>query len=209
MAEAIDYFSNHRLKLRFPWRLYHGPIVRALARAVESVPGPRLLNLGSGPFFELDSIESNGKEVTLADIDPRAMELARRLHGGRIARADVIQAGAQLPYPDGHFDGLVSMDVIEHLPYPEPWLREAFRVVRTGGLVFLTTPNYASPSLTIIEQTALEAIARVQGFSRRGLHPSKFDESKLRALLDRVHARRQRLETVAFGWVLTAMAEKA
>ena len=29
MTEAVDYFSNHALKLRFPWRLYHGPIVPA------------------------------------------------------------------------------------------------------------------------------------------------------------------------------------
>ncbi|MBK7584851.1 MAG: methyltransferase domain-containing protein [Myxococcales bacterium] len=206
MAEAVDYFSNHRLKLRFPWRLYHGPIINALDY---EVPGPRILNLGSGPFFELDSIDAAGKELTLADIDPRAMELAQKIHGARIAHTDVLVPGEPLPYPDGHFDGLVSMDVIEHLPEPEPWLREAFRVVRPGGLVFLTTPNYASRSLVVIELTALEAIARVQGFSRKALHPSKLDAKKLRALLHKVDARRERLETIAFGWVLTARATKA
>jgi hypothetical protein len=33
----------------------------------------------------------------------------------------------------------------------------------------LTTPNYASASLTVIENTVLEGIARLQGFSRREL----------------------------------------
>ena len=28
-----DYFSNHGLKLRFPWRLYHAPIVDEGRRA--------------------------------------------------------------------------------------------------------------------------------------------------------------------------------
>lgn len=209
MGEAVDYFSNHRLKLRFPWRLYHAPIVRALASALRDMPGPRVLNLGSGPFFELDAIDAAGLELTLADIDPRTMELANKIHGKRIARTDVIEPGERLPYPDATFDGLVSMDVIEHVPDPEPWLREAFRVVRPGGHLFLTTPNYASRSLVLIERTALEAIARVQGFSRKDLHPSKFDRCRLDTLLQRVNARAPRIEPIAFGWVLTARVTKA
>ena len=208
VTEPVDYFSNHQLKLRFPWRLYHAPIVAALAWAVQKAPGPRLLNLGSGPFFELDQLGATGKELTLADIDPRAMRLARELHGSRIAGADVIEAGAPLPYPDARFDGLVSMDVIEHVPDPAAWVAETFRVVRPGGLVFLTTPNYASRSLVLLERTALELVARAQGFSRRDLHPSKLDEPALRRLFSSVSARRTRIEPLAFGWVLAATAER-
>jgi len=40
MQTEIDYFSNHRLKLRFPWRLYHAPIVAALERALRKAPVP-------------------------------------------------------------------------------------------------------------------------------------------------------------------------
>lgn len=209
MTEAVDYFSNHRLKLRFPWRLYHGPIVQALDHFVRRVPGPRILNLGSGPFFDLESIDAVGKEFTLADIDPRAMSLAKALHGERIARAEVIVAGDPLPYPDAHFDGLVSMDVIEHVPDPAAWLAEAFRVVRPGGRVFLTTPNYASRSLILLERTVLEVIARAQGFSRKALHPSKLDSASLRRLFEGVSAERTTLEAIAFGWVLVATAERS
>lgn len=208
MTETVDYFSNHRLKLRFPWRLYHGPIVRALGQFVRRVPGPRILNLGSGPFFDLESIDTEGKELTLADIDPRAMRLARELHGERICGADVIVAGDPLPYPDAHFDGLVSMDVIEHVPDPAAWLTEAFRVVRPGGCVFITTPNYASRSLVLLERTVLEVIARAQGFSRRDLHPSKLDAVELRRLIEGAGAQRTAIATIAFGWVIAATAER-
>ncbi|KFA92316.1 hypothetical protein [Archangium violaceum] len=34
MPEAVDYFSNHPLKLRLPWRLYQGPLVSTAARVV-------------------------------------------------------------------------------------------------------------------------------------------------------------------------------
>ena len=100
------------------------------------------------------------------------------------------------------------MDVIEHLPDPKPWLVEALRVVRPGGLVFLTTPNYGSVSLRILEATALEAVARAQGFSRKELHPSKLEARSLTELLVHAGARDIAVSAKAFGWVLAAFARK-
>jgi len=206
--ERVDYFSNHRLKLRFPWRLYHEPIVRELELVLSAAEGPEVLNLGSGPFFELSRLPELHKRFTLCDIDPRALALARSVHGARLAGTDSVLPGAPLPYPDGRFDVVVSMDVIEHLPDPLPWLEEALRVLKPGGSLFLTTPNYASRSLRTLESTALEAVARFQGFSRKGLHPSKLDRSKLLALLTRAGARDASVKELSFGWVLAASATR-
>ena len=82
--EEVDYFSNHQLKLRFPWRLYHGPIVRELGTALERTRGKDVLNLGSGPFLELSALPRQAKRFTLCDIDPRALSLAQRIHGGAL-----------------------------------------------------------------------------------------------------------------------------
>jgi SAM-dependent methyltransferase len=206
MSEPVDYFSNHRLKLRFPWRLYHQPIVRELASALSASAGGDVLNLGSGPFFELPSLPKLDKRFTLCDIDPRALALARELHGATLAGTDVLLPDQPLPYPDARFDVVVSMDVVEHVIDPRPWLREALRVLKPGGLLFLTTPNYASRSLRAIESTALEAVARAQGFSRKELHPSKLDKSKLLSLLAQVGAQNAVIEPISFGWVLAAYA---
>ena len=206
MSESVDYFSNHRLKLRFPWRLYHQPIVTELASALSASAGAEVLNLGSGPFFELKALPELNKRFTLCDIDPRALTLARELHGASLAGADTVAAGAPLPYADARFDAVVSMDVVEHLIDPRPWLAEALRVLKPGGLLFLTTPNYASRSLRAIENTALEAIARVQGFSRKTLHPSKLDAPQLRALLGQAGAHNVVTKHISFGWVLAAYA---
>lgn len=209
MAEAVDYFSNHSLKLRFPWSLYHQPIVEKLASVVQSSPGPAVLNIGSGPFLELDSVKHTGRRFTICDIDERAVDMARELHGDLLVGADVIEAGAPLPYDDNTFDLAVSMDVVEHVPDPLPWLREAMRVVRPGGVLFLTTPNYQSSSLRLLESTVLEAIARVQGFSRNGLHPSKMTRSRISELLQRAGAVDIRVERISLGWVLAVTAHKA
>ena len=208
MAEAVDYFSNHSKKLAFPWRLYHGPIVRELGRAVAESPGNDVLNVGSGPFLELSELDARGKRFTVCDIDPRAVELAKKIHGAAIAGADVIQADQPLPYPDAAFDLVVAMDVIEHVPEPRRWLDDLLRVLRPGGALMLTTPNYASWSLRTIEATILEAIARAQGFSRRYLHPSKMNAALLGGLLRDARTEHPMIREISHGWVLVARASK-
>jgi SAM-dependent methyltransferase len=208
MAEAVDYFTNHRLKIRFPWALYHRPIIEALRSTLRAHPGRQILNLGSGPFFELPELGSVDKAFTLADIDPRAIELAKAIHGSKLANTTVIDPNLPLPFAEGTFDIVVSMDVIEHVPEPAPWLAEATRVLRPGGVLFLTTPNYASLSLKLLEATALEAVARFQGFSRKNLHPSKMTPEKIASLLEQSHCDRIDVRSIAFGWVLAATAYK-
>lgn len=210
MAEAVDYFENHAHKLRFPWSLYHRPIISALGAALGSSLGPEVLNVGAGPFFELRDVDAAGRNITVCDIDPRSVELARKLHGARLAAADLIEPSGALPYATGRFDLVVSMDVIEHVPEPGllPWLTEVFRVLKPGGLAFLTTPNYASKALTFLERTALELVARRQGFSRKELHPSKFTPARLGDMLGQVGFSRVDLTPISFGWVLAAHARK-
>lgn len=208
-APGADYFSNHALKLRFPWRLYHAPIVEALGREVRRMPGARVLNVGSGPFLELSSLPRQGRTFSVCDIDPRAVEAARAIHGPLLARADVVAPGAPLPYADGSFDLVAAMDVIEHVVPPEPWLHEAWRVLAPRGCLFLTTPNYGSRSLRFLEATALEAVARAQGFSRRDIHPSKFDEGRLTAALAALPGGAPVVWTIAQGWVLAAVVMRA
>jgi 2-polyprenyl-3-methyl-5-hydroxy-6-metoxy-1,4-benzoquinol methylase len=211
MAETVDYFENHRHKLRFPWSLYHRPIISALGAALGASLGPEVLNVGAGPFFELEDVDATGRNITVCDIDQRSIELAQKLHGARLSAADLVEPGGPLPYASGRFDLVVSMDVIEHVPEPGllPWLSEVFRVLKPGGLAFLTTPNYASKALTFIEQTVLEVIARRQGFSRKEMHPSKFTPARLEELLAKVGFFRADLTPIAFGWVLAAHARKA
>jgi dolichol-phosphate mannosyltransferase len=47
-----------------------------------------------------------------------------------------------LPFRDASFDGLISSSVIEHVPDDPGILREAWRVLRPGGILALGTPDY-------------------------------------------------------------------
>jgi ubiquinone/menaquinone biosynthesis C-methylase UbiE len=82
-----------------------------------------------------------------ADFSSTALQIARgKANGARTqphSQVDLAQADAQnLPYAKDSFDAIVSCETIEHLPDPPAALREMARVTRSGGTLFLTTPNY-------------------------------------------------------------------
>jgi SAM-dependent methyltransferase len=73
--------------------------------------------------------------VELSDVDHQ-----RRQYGHcEFVSADVLQWDC----PDGIFDVVVSVEVIEHIPYSaqQTYLRVAHRLLRPGGHFILTTPN--------------------------------------------------------------------
>lgn len=73
--------------------------------------------------------------VDIAPVEPFLFDrAARRLH----------DCNAGMPFADATFDAIVSVEGIEHLENPTQFLRECRRVLRPGGLLFLTTPNVDS-----------------------------------------------------------------
>lgn len=75
--------------------------------------------------------------------------------GGRIAACDVVPEefryapvrcapigpDGRLPFADGAFDAVVSIEVVEHVENQFAFLRELARIARPGALVVVSTPN--------------------------------------------------------------------
>lgn len=50
----------------------------------------------------------------------------------------------RLPHADGSFETVFSCETVEHVPQPHRAFEELARVIKPGGRLFLTTPNYLS-----------------------------------------------------------------
>ncbi len=109
-------------------------------RSVRHLPRPargaRLLDVGCGNGHFLLTARTLGWEAWGIDPDPRAVAAARSA-GLRVEQRGFPDTGL----PDGYFDVVTMNHVIEHLHDPVGALREVRRVLRSGGMLWVATPN--------------------------------------------------------------------
>lgn len=106
------------------------------------------IGCGRGEFARwLAQHPARPRGVVAADFSPTAISIARAVQVVR-ASASIhwLVADIQsIPCEDASFDTVVSCETIEHVPDPARAVRELVRVLRPGGVLFLTTPNYMGP----------------------------------------------------------------
>jgi SAM-dependent methyltransferase len=60
--------------------------------------------------------------------------------GSSSSRPDCLYAGDRLPFADGSFDTVLSIQVLEHTPQPFQLVAEMARVLKKGGTLILAAP---------------------------------------------------------------------
>ena len=113
--------------------------VREVGRYTE-LAGRRIMDVGGGPGYFADAFRAAGAQY--AGIDPDVGELAAR---GEHPEGFLRASGLQLPLADAALDLCLSSNVLEHVPDPERMASEMLRVVRPGGLVWLSWTTWLSP----------------------------------------------------------------
>jgi SAM-dependent methyltransferase len=106
--------------------------------AARRLRGLRVLDAGCGEGYGTAILASAASSVVGVDLDRTIVRHAATTYARPRFEAADLQA---LPYPDGSFEAIVSLQVIEHLPSPRDFLAEIARVLAPGGLAIVATPN--------------------------------------------------------------------
>lgn len=124
---------------------------RLLERWLRRRPALRVLDVGCGHgLYSLD-LARRGATLIGCDLDRSALSDAQRSSRGLglDGRAGFLVAdGTELPLPEGEFDLVVCNCVLEHIADDGAALAAMTRVLRPGGLLYLTVDS-ASPDLAL------------------------------------------------------------
>ena len=109
--------------------------------ATPQVKGLRVLDAGSGYGYGSDHLAANGAGwVVGVDTDPRAIRYARA-HYHRPALEFAL--GKIQAVRTATFEAVISFEVLEHVQDGPGYLSQLVRLIRPGGVLFLSTPNRA------------------------------------------------------------------
>ena len=126
--------------------------LRHMPDLLELSTKPKVLEIGTSFIFApvlLDHFGANSVDVT--HFNPATIGTVQQIPiprdwKGRSLKAMNFDIESQkLPVPDGSYDLVLCFEVIEHLELDPMFLvAELNRIIRPGGLLYLTTPNVTS-----------------------------------------------------------------
>lgn len=97
----------------------------------------------------------------------------------------------QIPFEEGAFDAVIATEILEHLISPLEMISEGARILKTGGLFIITTPNVTHIGAVLkllIGRSNYERLDRspmyLQDYPMRA-HVRFYDKNELRTLFER------------------------
>lgn len=119
-------------KLRVPWPM------RRFLKSVK--PGGKLLDIGCSTGRFLLAAKRRGWDVSGVEVSKKAATIARDISGARVGVGSVgdLRMGES-------FDAVTAWEVLEHVPDPVSFVTTAVSLLRRGGVLGLSVPNWDSP----------------------------------------------------------------
>lgn len=175
-AIASGYYDRvfHRARgIQSKWHHLKFAALRARIGA-----GARHLDIGCGPGTFIGTLGGSVESVG-ADIAAAQIAYAEDAYGAANRRFEITQAGP-LPFADAAFDVVTCIELAEHLPEAAvlELFGEARRVLRPGGILLATTPDYGGlwPALEWV-------LNRAGDVSYADQHITHFTRRRFRATL--------------------------
>jgi 2-polyprenyl-3-methyl-5-hydroxy-6-metoxy-1,4-benzoquinol methylase len=127
-------------------RFWHRSKLVAIDRHLPPQPGDRVLDLGCGSGVVADHLTTASADVTTIDGNAEAIRFASMRFGppNLTLRTGLLE---DLALPAATLDRVYRLEMIEHLYRHQihELLVNVRQILRPGGCLLLTTPNYRSP----------------------------------------------------------------
>lgn len=120
-----------------PITTYPDQLAKYLFDRFNMRPGMKFLEIGCGRGDFLKGFKRLGLDVSGLDISSEAIGLNPGIH---IKIVDI--EAEQSEFNDNEFDIIYSKSLIEHLHNPDKYIREAYRILKPGGLLLTLVPDW-------------------------------------------------------------------
>jgi SAM-dependent methyltransferase len=114
-----------------------------IERMLGPTDGRRCLDLGSDNGVISLMLRRRGGRWASADLTQEAVGSIREL----VASDVHLIEGERLPFPDGEFDSVAVVDMIEHVADDRRFVEELARIMRPGGRLVVNTPHRRQTAL--------------------------------------------------------------
>jgi ubiquinone/menaquinone biosynthesis C-methylase UbiE len=160
--------------------------------------GGRYLDAGCGTGDFIPDLVQRGGEVYALDFAEEMIERSRKkveVHGCADSVQFAVGDVGNLPYDSNFFDAIIGVGLVEYLPDLDAAFREAYRVLKPGGILIVTVPNIVSPFMAYetmlpkvkgVVKRALATVGlwkreRERSFAQRHFVPQQLDRQLRRA----------------------------
>ncbi|KAB8139580.1 class I SAM-dependent methyltransferase [Chloroflexia bacterium SDU3-3] len=107
-----------------------------------------ILDIGAGAGLFLSQAKKHNWKVHGVEISSYGPAYAKKHFDIDIFQGDLFDS----EFPDDYFDVVILQDTIEHVPDPLRIMQEINRILRIGGAVIISTPNFDSISRKIFQK---------------------------------------------------------
>jgi ubiquinone/menaquinone biosynthesis C-methylase UbiE len=118
--------------------MYHASRLETAVRFLEPAPSDVLLEAGCGNGALAGQLAPRCREIHAVDLAANALDPKFARVANLHFRPMNVEA---LDYPDGKFDGITSVETLEHVLTPQKAIVELARVLRPGGRLVITYPT--------------------------------------------------------------------
>jgi 2-polyprenyl-3-methyl-5-hydroxy-6-metoxy-1,4-benzoquinol methylase len=136
-------------------------------------PVGKILDVGCAMGFLLEIAKDKGWETYGVEVSEYAAKYAQKELGSNVFLGDINQAD----FKEEFFDVVIAWDTLEHVVRPVDFIKEINRILKTGGVVSIITPNVESIPAKILGSKWVE-------FKKPQEHFFYFSASALAQLLE-------------------------